>query len=101
MLEYILRHLGYTYCDELTESRIADLVEQGQAYLSQYDPDINWRMPSPFCKALLKDYCLYAISNASDDFKINYGAELMTLHHLFLARTLQESTTSADNVQAK
>lgn len=100
MLDYILRHLGYTHCDELTRSRIADLVEQGKAYLSQYDPDIDWRTPSPFCMGMLKDYCLYAISNASDDFKTNYGAELMTLHHLFLARTLKE-VENADDVQAK
>ncbi|WP_304759919.1 hypothetical protein [Faecalibaculum rodentium] len=98
MLEYVLRHLGYVACDETTKLKVQDMMERGKTFLSQYDPGINWDEPNGTQKGLLKDYCLYEMSNALDDFRKNYGADLIDLHHDFLARS---ESADADNVQAE
>ena len=78
--------------------KVQDMIERGKTFLSQYDPGIDWDKPTGIQKGLLKDYCLYEISNALDDFRKNYGADLIDLHHDFLARS---ESADADNVQAE
>ena len=80
MVDYILKHLGYIAADDNTTSRVSDIVEEGEAYLSGYNPLIDWGKPSHFHKSLLKNYCMYSMSNALDDFQTNYGKELMLLN---------------------
>lgn len=96
MLEYVLRHLGYIGCDDTTKQKVQDMMERGQEYLSRYDPGIDWTKPTPMQKGLLKDFCLYEQSNALDDFKVNYRAELLDLYHDYLSR--QSEAENADDV---
>lgn len=84
MLDYVKRQLGYSYCDDVMTARLSDLIEAGQSFLSRFDPSIDWARPQSvdaWVKMLLVNLIRYELSNASDDFPINYRAELLALYH--------------------
>jgi hypothetical protein len=70
--------LGYRWTDEQTDRLIGLLIQEGQAFLERYKPNIDYESDH-FARSLLADYVRYAMASARDDFKKNYFEEILSL----------------------
>lgn len=64
-----------------TIEKLNYLVEDGIALLQKKNPLLTEQdfIKPGLARSLLKDYCRYGLSNATEMFKENYAEELMTL----------------------
>jgi hypothetical protein len=97
MDEYLLNlikvDLGYKWCDDSTNEKLKHLIADGLAYLKKYSPSADFQSDE-FARSLLKNYVLYALSNATDDFKVNYKDEILLFSDLGRASDVsQEAVT--------
>lgn len=76
LLNLIKVDLGYKWCDDSTNEKLKHLIAEGLAYLKKYSPSADFQSDE-FAISLLKNYVLYALSNATDDFKVNYREDIM------------------------
>lgn len=80
LLSAVRNYLDITWTDEAGDQKISGFIARGIRYLNDTaGADLDYDAEdSP--RALLFDYCRYARSNALEDFQVNYGHELLSLH---------------------
>lgn len=95
MDEYLLNlikvDLGYKWCDDSTNEKLQHLIAEGLAYLKKYSPSADFQSDD-FARSLLKNYVLYALSNATDDFKVNYREDIMLFRDEGSAKNVNQET---------
>lgn len=95
MDEYLLNlikvDLGYKWCDDSTNEKLQHLIAEGLAYLKKYSPSADFQSDE-FARSLLKNYVLYALSNATDDFKVNYREDIMLFRDEGSAQNVNQET---------
>ena len=77
-LDVLKRRLGYLNGDEQTDLLLTDLADEGERFLKRYCPKLDFDSPTPE-RGLLCEYVRYSLSNALDDFVVNYKPELIAL----------------------
>ena len=91
LLNLIKVDLGYKWCDDSTNEKLKHLIEEGLAYLKKYSPSADFQSDE-FAISLLKNYVLYALSNATDDFKSNYREDIMLFRDEGSAKNVNQET---------
>ena len=76
LLQSVKKQLGYKWCDDTTNDILSNYVADGLGFLKIYNPSANFS-DDRLAFSLLVEYVRYALSNARDDFKINYREELI------------------------
>lgn len=91
LLNLIKVDLGYKWCDDSTNKKLKHLIAEGLAYLKKYSPSADFQSDE-FAISLLKNYVLYALSNATDDFKANYREDIMLFRDEGSAKNVNQET---------
>ena len=91
LLNLIKVDLGYKWCDDSTNEKLKHLIAEGLAYLKTYSPSADFQSDE-FAISLLKNYVLYALSNATDDFKVNYREDIMLFRDEGSAKNVNQET---------
>lgn len=91
LLGLIKTDLGYKWCDDATNEKLKHLIAEGLAYLKKYSPSADFQSDE-FSRSLLKNYVLYALSNATDDFKANYREDIMLFRDEGSAKNVNQET---------
>lgn len=91
LLGLIKTDLGYKWCDDATNEKLQHLIAEGLAYLKKYSPSADFQSDE-FSRSLLKNYVLYALSNATDDFKVNYREDIMLFRDEWSAKNVNQET---------
>lgn len=91
LLGLIKTDLGYKWCDDATNEKLKHLIAEGLAYLKKYSPSADFQSDE-FARSLLKNYVLYALSNATDDFKVNYREDIMLFRDEGSAKNVNQET---------
>lgn len=91
LLNLIKVDLGYKWCDDFTNEKLKHLIAEGLAYLKKYSPSADFQSDE-FAISLLKNYVLYALSNATDDFKVNYREDIMLFRDEGSAKNVNQET---------
>lgn len=91
LLNLIKVDLGYKWCDDSTNEKLKHLIAEGLAYLKKYSPSADFQSDE-FALSLLKNYVLYALSNATDDFKVNYREDIMLFRDEGSAKNVNQET---------
>lgn len=91
LLNLIKVDLGYKWCDDSTNQKLKHLIAEGLAYLKKYSPSADFQSDE-FAISLLKNYVLYALSNATDDFKVNYREDIMLFRDEGSAKNVNQET---------
>ncbi len=91
LLNLIKVDLGYKWCDDSTNEKLKHLIAEGLAYLKKYSPSADFQSDE-FAISLLKNYVLYALSNATDDFKVNYREDIMLFRDEGSAKNANQET---------
>lgn len=91
LLNLIKVDLGYKWCDDSTNEKLKHLIAEGLAYLKKYSPSADFQSDE-FAISLLKNYVLYALSNATDDFKFNYREDIMLFRDEGSAKNANQET---------
>ena len=91
LLNLIKVDLGYKWCDDSTNEKLKHLIAEGLAYLKKYSPSADFQSDE-FAISLLKNYVLYALSNAIDDFKVNYREDIMLFRDEGSAKNANQET---------
>lgn len=91
LLGLIKTDLGYKWCDDATNEKLKHLIAEGLAYLKKYSPSADFQSDE-FSRSLLKNYVLYALSNATDDFKVNYREDIMLFRDEWSAKNVNQET---------
>lgn len=91
LLNLIKVDLGYKWCDDSTNEKLKHLIAEGLAYLKKYGPSADFQSDE-FAISLLKNYVLYALSNATDDFKVNYREDIMLFRDEGSAKNVNQET---------
>lgn len=91
LLNLIKVDLGYKWCDDSTNEKLKHLIAEGLAYLKKYSPSADFQSDE-FAISLLKNYVLYALSNATDDFKVNYREDIMFFRDEGSAKNVNQET---------
>lgn len=91
LLGLIKTDLGYKWCDDATNEKLKNLIAEGLAYLKKYSPSADFQSDE-FAISLLKNYVLYALSNATDDFKVNYREDIMLFRDEGSAKNVNQET---------
>lgn len=91
LLNQIKVDLGYKWCDDSTNEKLKHLIAEGLAYLKKYSPSADFQSDE-FAISLLKNYVLYALSNATDDFKVNYREDIMLFRDEGSAKNVNQET---------
>ncbi len=91
LLNLIKVDLGYKWCDDSTNEKLKHLIAEGLAYLKKYSPSADFQSDE-FAISLLKNYVLYALSNATDDFKVNYREDIMLFRDEGSAKNVNQET---------
>lgn len=89
LLAVIKRQLFQSNADSEMEALLIDYMEEGKAYLNRYCADLDFEKPGR-ARSLLVDYIRYALSNARDDFPVNYRSELIALSNLGRTKAFAE-----------
>lgn len=80
LLEDIKLSLGINWNDTNTDKRINTYIEDGKAELNEIaGAELDYKVAG-LERRLLKDYCRYANSNATEMFKVNFRSELLELN---------------------
>lgn len=87
--------LGITWQDELTDKRIAGLIEDGQAYLDNKIGVPGYYDDPGYARTLLMEYVRYARDEALDVFEQNYLALLLAARDERRVRDYAEGEDSA------
>lgn len=91
LLNLIKVDLGYKWCDDSTNEKLKHLIAEGLSYLKKYSPSADFQSDE-FAISLLKNYVLYALSNATDDFKVNYREDIMLFRDEGSAKNVNQET---------
>lgn len=74
----VKRHAGLAWCDERAAQTLAEQIEEAAAFLSLYDPTVDF-LKDHWARGLLIAYVRYIRAGASDDFRTNYRADILAL----------------------
>ena len=84
LLDDVKNHLGITWTDDATDTRIAGLVID-----SKYGGDADY-VEDGFPRTLLMEYVRYARDAALDIFENNYAALILAMQHERQVERLEE-----------
>lgn len=90
MLNELKNYLDITWNDEGTDSKLAGILERAKDIISSYaGTSLSFEDQSD--KQLLFDCCRYIRSNALEDFKSNFSAELIMLRAKYAVASMEGS----------
>lgn len=78
LLKIVLNRLNITWTDEATNEKITNIIENGKSELDRLSGIENDYQVAGQAQALLINYCVYALENQLDQFKINYKSDLVS-----------------------
>ena len=78
LLKLVLNRLDITWTDEATKQKITNIIENGKSELDRLNGIQNDYNEVGQAQALLISYCVYALENQLDQFKINYRSDLVS-----------------------
>lgn len=90
LLDEVKIKLDVLSSDEQTKEKINQVIASAKSHLRRFHPGLTTedfeddRNPA---KSLLLNYCLYAYSNAADQFDEAYKRELLDLRHIYEVST--------------
>lgn len=79
LLAAVRNYLDITWTDTGTDTKLTGIIIRGKAYLDLKIGSALDYSVEDLPRQLLLDYCLYARSNALDEFEANYLSMLLTL----------------------
>jgi len=79
LLSAVRNYLDITWTDTATDAKLTGIIKRGMAYLDLKTGVSLDYLPEDLPRQLLLDYCLYARSNALDEFEVNYLSMLLSL----------------------
>ena len=79
LLAAVRNYLDITWTDSETDTKLTGIITRGKAYLDLKAGSALVYTAEDLPRQLLFDYCLYARSNALDEFEVNYLSMLLTL----------------------
>jgi len=79
LLAAVRNYLDITWADVGTDTKLSGIIKRGMAYLDLKTGATLDYLPEDLPRQLLLDYCLYARSNALDEFETNYLSMLLSL----------------------
>ena len=98
MLDELKNYLDITWDDEKTNEKIAGILERAKKVLSSYaGVDLDFSDLSD--RQLLFDCCRYIRSNAYEEFKDNYSAELIMLRAKYAVSAAQNKGDGDENAE--
>lgn len=78
LLKLVLNRLNITWTDEATNEKITNIIENGKSELDRLSGIKNDYQLAGQAQALLINYCVYALENQLDQFKINYKSDIVS-----------------------
>lgn len=79
LLEDVRNYLDLTWVDPLGDQKLTGIIARAMAYLNlKSGVELDYSIED-LPRALLLDYCLYARSNALDEWETNYMSMLLSL----------------------
>ena len=91
LLEELKNYLDITWEDEGTDKKLDGILNRAQNILSEYVGEaLSFDSDQETEKQLLFDCCRYIYNNSLEDFKVNFGAELITLRAKFSVKAVRE-----------
>lgn len=78
LLKLVLNRLNITWTDEATNEKITNIIENGKSELDRLSGIENDYQLAGQAQALLINYCVYALENQLDQFKINYKSDIVS-----------------------
>lgn len=93
LLEELKNYLDITWEDEGTDKKLDGILNRAQNILSEYAGEalsFDSDQETETEKQLLFDCCRYIYNNSLEDFKVNFGAELITLRAKFSVKAVRE-----------
>nr|DAE42542.1 MAG TPA: Head Tail Connector Protein [Caudoviricetes sp.] len=91
LLEELKNYLDITWEDEGTDKKLGGILNRAQNILSEYAGEaLSFDSDQETEKQLLFDCCRYIYNNSLEDFKVNFGAELITLRAKFSVKAVSE-----------
>ena len=89
MLSELKNYLDITWTNEATDSKLTGILERAKAIISGYaGASLSFEDESD--KQLLFDCCRYIRSNALEDFKDNFSAELIIIRAKYSVKAADE-----------
>lgn len=92
LLAAVRNYLDITWTDEEGDKKLLGYIARGCDYINSETQRVNDYGTEGLARALLFDYCRYARSGATDEFRVNYGPDLRKLA-LEAAREAAENDT--------
>lgn len=91
LLEELKNYLDITWEDEGTDKKLDGILNRAKNILSEYAGEaLSFDSNQETEKQLLFDCCRYIYNNSLEDFKVNFGAELITLRAKFSVKAVSE-----------
>lgn len=91
LLEELKNYLDITWDDEDTDKKLDGILNRAKNILSEYAGEaLVFDSAHETEKQLLFDCCRYIYNNSLEDFKTNFGAELITLRAKFAIKAVEE-----------
>lgn len=92
LLEELKNYLDITWEDEGTDKKLYGILIRAENILSGYAGEaLIYDSTQETEKQLLFDCCRYIYNNSLEDFKINFGAELIMLRAKFSVKAVDEN----------
>ena len=96
MLEELKNYLDITWNDPATDSKVQGILERAKCIINGYaGASLDFKDLSD--KQLLFDCCRYIRSNAFEEFKQNFSAELIMLRAKYAVSTDKYDGAGEDN----
>lgn len=91
LLEELKNYLDITWEDEGTDKKLEGILNRAKNILSEYAGEaLVFDSAQETEKQLLFDCCRYIYNNSLEDFKTNFGAELITLRAKFAIKAVSD-----------
>lgn len=91
LLEELKNYLDITWEDEGTDKKLDGILNRAKNIHSEYAGEaLSFDSYQETEKQLLFDCCRYIYNNSLEDFKVNFGAELITLRAKISVKAVSE-----------
>lgn len=92
MLDELKNYLDITWTDQATDDKLTGILDRAEAILRSYAGKALDYSTNPEEKQLLFDLCRYIRSNALEEFKTNFSAELIMLRAKYQTEDVEDET---------
>lgn len=92
LLDELKNYLDITWTDQATDDKLTGILDRAEAILRSYAGKALDYSLNPEEKQLLFDLCRYIRSNALEEFKTNFSAELIMLRAKYQTEDVEDET---------